>query len=295
MSKIGILDIGSNTVRFVAYDLSSEPPLVIKNLKKTCKLGLKLDATGKLYKQGRRLALKAIRSYMRQLKPLKLDRFEAVATAAVRDSEDGKDFAKKLSKDFGIKVKILSGAEEAMLSAYGVLSTMPDADGLVADIGGGSLELCRIKKGRPRKGLSFPLGALRLRSYKTDALRILNKHFKKLPDKYKDYKTLYLVGGSWRAFAESFQIRNGVKRPASHGFKMSLEEVEDHVEFILKKRPRTLMLKYHMNANRARLAAYAALALYSLVDNTAPEKIVFSNAGLRDGLVFKGRENLPKK
>ena len=168
--RVGIVDIGSNSVRLVVYGNRPDSFRPLFNDKTACQLGADLNRTGKLNPEGCRLAEQAFQRFINIAALLEVDRFEAYATAAIRDASDGAEFAGHLERVSGRKIDILSGAEEALAGARGVLGAIPDAAGVVADLGGGSLELVRVAGLRAAESDSFPLGVLRLRSRETTGL-----------------------------------------------------------------------------------------------------------------------------
>ena len=160
---IGIVDIGSNSIRLVVFDGLSRIPHPLFNEKVLCGLGRGLERTGKLNPDGVVLALENLARFAALARAMNVRHLRVVGTAAVRDAEDGRAFAAEVKRRAGLKIEILDGAEEARLSALGVLSGIPDADGLTGDLGGGSLELIRLDRGALREHDTLPFGPLRLR------------------------------------------------------------------------------------------------------------------------------------
>src|SRR6187431_1630562 len=137
---VGIIDIGSNSVRFVAYGGAERVPSVLFNEKVMAALGRSVAKNGKLDDQAMDLTLRALARFRQLGKEMGLKRLHTVATAAVRDATNGKAFLNQIA-DLGLKPRLLSGDEEAELAGLGVISAIPSAKGIVADLGGGSLEL----------------------------------------------------------------------------------------------------------------------------------------------------------
>ena len=160
--RIGIIDIGSNSVRLVVFEALARSPVTLFNEKALCGLARSLDRTGHLDRVGRRRAIEAIRRFIALAQSMRVDRLDLIATAAVREASDGGDFADIIERRFGVEVQVLSGKEEARLVGLSVAAAIPDADGVVGDLGGGSLELVDIKRGRVRDIATLPVGTLRL-------------------------------------------------------------------------------------------------------------------------------------
>ncbi|PKQ08354.1 MAG: exopolyphosphatase, partial [Alphaproteobacteria bacterium HGW-Alphaproteobacteria-12] len=145
--RFGIVDIGSNSVRLVVYASAERSAVLVFNEKVMAGLGRSLASTGRLNPRGVERALDALRRFMALREQIGVPRFVVVATAAVRDAEDGPDFLARAGEICGFAIELLSGVDEARLSAQGVLSGIPEADGLVGDLGGGSLELVPVSGG----------------------------------------------------------------------------------------------------------------------------------------------------
>ena len=126
-------------------------------------LGAGLDRSGRLSKEARQKALSALERFKLLLGHMNVKRSQVVATAAIRDAEDGRDFVREIER-IGLNCRVLSAEEEARLAGDGVLSGIPEADGIVGDLGGGSLELVDVGAGKSDRGISMPLGVLRLQA-----------------------------------------------------------------------------------------------------------------------------------
>ncbi len=145
--RSAVIDIGSNSVRLVIYEGARRAPLPIFNERVICALGAKIRSTGKLDPGGVDLALDNLPRFKAAAEATGAAELHVFATSAVRDASDGGKFVKRVQKQAGLDVRVLSGGEEARLSGMGLLSGVPEADGIVGDLGGGSLELVNIRSG----------------------------------------------------------------------------------------------------------------------------------------------------
>src|SRR4030095_14811502 len=127
--RVGIIDVGSNSIRLVVYERASVAPLPVFNEKVLCGLARGLDATGRLNPDGVELALANIDRFTTLAHNMKVTSLDLLATAAVRDAADGADFMRELARRPGIKPHIVSAQDEARFSGYGVICGMPDATG----------------------------------------------------------------------------------------------------------------------------------------------------------------------
>lgn len=271
-------------------------PTVLLNEKVTAKLGRDIGSTGALADEAVELAMRGLSRFVLLLDDLGIKDIETVATAAVRDASNGKEFVAELKK-LGLKPRILSGEEEGEISAYGVLGAFPGAEGIVADLGGGSLELASVKDGVPANSSSLPLGTLRLPDYRANKpdrmVASLEKALAKAGwDKASNGKdngtTLYLVGGTWRAMAVYAMLLQGHPLSDPHGLSGSVDEAKALIKALSKETKDTLKEHDRISSMRAEKLPDAALLLKAMLAKLSPERIVFSSWGLREGLLFNG-------
>ncbi|HJY48633.1 MAG TPA: Ppx/GppA family phosphatase, partial [Stellaceae bacterium] len=160
--RIGVIDLGSNSLRLVVFERLGAAVFPLFNEKVMCGLGRGIASTGRLNPEGVALALVNLRRFVAFARAIAVDHLAVLATAAVRDAVNGVEFTETVRKRWRVPVRILSGSEEARLSALGVVSGIPDADGLMGDLGGGSVELVGLDHGRLGPHVTLPLGPLRV-------------------------------------------------------------------------------------------------------------------------------------
>ncbi|MBU7580609.1 MAG: Ppx/GppA family phosphatase [Porphyrobacter sp.] len=293
-----IIDIGSNTVRLVVYGGTMRAPTVVLNEKVTAKLGREIAATGRLADEAMALALRGLRRFALVLADLGIKDIETVATAAVRDAANGSEFAEQL-RAIGLKPRVISGEEEALLSAHGVIGAFPDARGIVADLGGGSLELVRVEAGATAGASTLPLGTLRLpdhrgknpKTHPGDMRKSLDKAIRKAgwdlaANAPADNGALYLVGGTWRAMAVYAMAAKGWPLSDPHGFEIDAASALDLAAALAGSESDALKARERISTMRAEKLPDAAVLLQALLTRLAPEKVVFSSWGLREGLLY---------
>lgn len=285
-----IIDIGSNTVRLVIYGGPLRAPEVLHNEKVTARLGKGVAETGMMGNRATASALAALARYRVLLGMKGVNRIDVVATAAVRDAGNGPQLLKAV-EDMGFAPRLLSGEEEAITSAHGVMGAFPGARGVVGDLGGGSLELVDLDENGCRHGVSMPLGTLRLPGLRADGERAFGQRIAKALSK-ADWKpdpgsTLYFVGGSLRAFARHVMIQKHWPIDDPHGFEIEAAEAERIARALARKKPEMLApLQGVSNARLASLPDTAALVAV-LVRKLQPAKLVFSAWGLREGTLWE--------
>ena len=285
-----VIDIGSNTVRLVVYSGSRRAPEVFLNEKVSARLGRDLSTSGQMPRKAMDHALTALARFATLLADMEVEDVQTVATAAAREAENGAEFLERV-RALGLSPRLLSGKEEALASAHGVLGAFPNARGTVADLGGGSLELVMIEDGACREAVSLPLGTLRL-----PALRGLGPEgFQASVERElgragwaaKHPGPLYMVGGTWRALA-AFAMREA-KYPLTdpHGFRLSLEDADRVSKKGARMDPAELAPIPGIATSRAAGLPNAAAMLRVMLSDIRPEGLVFSSWGLREGLLFE--------
>ena len=199
-ARRAVVDIGSNSVRLVVYDGPLRAPIPICNEKALCGLGRDMTPEGGLNPAAVADALATLARFRHILDDLGRPQTHVIATAAVREAQDGATFVEAASA-LGFDVDVISGAEEGELAAYGVVSVEPGATGIVGDMGGGSLELAILQDGETGDRTSLPIGPLSLmRAAKGDAktaVKLIDEHLDKVDFiRPGAFDTLYAVGGT---------------------------------------------------------------------------------------------------
>lgn len=288
--RTAIIDIGSNSIRLVVYQGPVRVPAILFNEKVMAGLGKELTTTGMIAEDSMQLATAALKRFYRLCQEMKVDAIESFATAAVRDASNGKDLLKIASK-IGIETAVLDGEEEAELAGLGVISAIPEADGVVGDLGGGSLELARVKNGKIWEKHSFPLGVLRvveLRAKGTDKLkRQVRKMLKKM-GWVKDAKGLpfYLVGGSWRSLARVDMHTTGYPLPVIHHYEMQPHRARRLVSKLAHLNKAKLKEVPGLSTSRISTLDDAAWLLAFLVRYLDSSEMIVSAYGVREGMLF---------
>ena len=283
---VAIVDIGSNSVRLVVYAGSERIPAPIFNEKVLAGLGADLGETGRLAAEAGGRALAALARFKLLIRHMKVKRTHVLATAAIRDAKDGPEFVREVEA-LGLKCEVLSAREEAELAGEGVVSGIPNADGIAGDLGGGSLELVRVTNRRPSGGISLPLGVLRLPADSKGekaARKMLRAALKDTGlRKTARGRTFYMVGGSWRALARIDMFATDFPLPITHEYRMKPGRVRELRRLVGDIDPR-----WTGATAPARLATapVAAMLLEALADELEPDELMVSTFGIREGLLY---------
>jgi exopolyphosphatase/guanosine-5'-triphosphate,3'-diphosphate pyrophosphatase len=221
-----------------------------------------------------------------------VSRLDTFATAAVRDARNGAEFVARAREAVGTQIRILTGEEEARFAAEGVLAAIPDADGIVGDLGGGSLELAFVSQGLQSGGITLPFGPLRLMDMsdgKPDRARaIVDEGLEKLPgiEKLKG-KSLYAVGGVWRNIARMHL--DNIQHPVQvlHHYEISRDRAMDFAQFISNLSRKSLESSAGVTRKRAESIPFGAVVLERLVKVAKLDRVVISSFGVREGVLFQ--------
>ena len=296
LSRVGVVDVGSNSVRMVVFDGAARSPAYFYNEKIMCALGAGVSETGNLNPKGRDRALAAMIRFKHLADGMGLSELTVVATAAVRDAQDGPAFCADVLLHTGLRIWVIDGKEEARLSAQGVLLGWPGAYGLICDIGGSSMELAEISEGRVGKRVTSNLGPLKLQGlsggHKGRKAHIKETVASLVEQMGAQRDRLFLVGGSWRAIARIDMHRRGYPLHVLHEYRMTPAHVSRTARYIAETDIEELRNACGISSARMILVPLAAMVLRQLVKAFKPTDIAISSYGIREGLLY---EQMPQR
>lgn len=296
-SLTGIIDIGSNSIRLVVYRGVSRTPPILFNEKVMAGLGRGVAAAGRLSDEGITAAEEAIARFALLCDDMRVDRLRAVATAAVREAANADIFLERIRRRCGLEIEVISGEAEARYAALGVLAGIPQADGVVGDLGGGSLELVRVADGRTHERMSLPIGSLKLDAVRKKGARALstfvNRALEQVPWAAAGRgKPFYMVGGSWRALGQLHMYLTEHPLPVVHQYAMAPETADRLVRAVTQMQPKTLKAVPNISTSRVPSLPGAAVLLRAVTKRLGSSLLVASAYGLREGLLF---DSLPSE
>jgi exopolyphosphatase / guanosine-5'-triphosphate,3'-diphosphate pyrophosphatase len=288
---VAVVDIGSNSVRLVVYDGLRRSATPLFNEKLLCGLGKGVAITGVMSEQAVARALGALRRFRALCSQLGARDVFAVATAAPREAKNGREFLAKAQKALGCDIDLLSGKQEAEFAARGVMAGIPHADGVVGDLGGGSLELIDIRDGEIRDGVTLPIGPLRLidlsggmmkeaRSIVDDALKAT-----KLIENLRG-RQFYAVGGTWRNLARIHMAQNHYPLNVLHHYRMTREAARSVADLVSGLSPASLKDVRLVSRSRSDTLPFGAMVLERILALSGAEAVIISVFGVREGLLF---------
>jgi exopolyphosphatase/guanosine-5'-triphosphate,3'-diphosphate pyrophosphatase len=287
---VAVIDVGSNSVRLVIYRIEGRAIWTVFNEKVLAGLGRKQGEGRRLSSDGVKTALAALRRFRAVLDGAETSETFIAATAAVRDALDGPDFIAKVRAETGMKVRVLSGAEEAHYSALGVAAGQPSASGVVGDLGGSSLELVRISHGEPAEGVTLPLGPFALGAPgEIDPAAVRATIAERLRTAAPLYRSdcLHAVGGAWRNIALIHMEAAQYPLRIVHQYEMSARDAVDAAQFVARQSRQSLEQIPGVSKKRAETLPHAALVLEGLVEHLGLSRVCFSAFGLREGLLLE--------
>ena len=292
LEPIGVIDIGSNSVRLVVYEGAVRSPTPLFNEKVLCGLGRTIGSSRQLGRESIDRAIGALTRFRSVTRILGVKNVRAIATAAVREADNGNDFIARAEKALAMPVQILSGEREAELAANGVMMGFDRPDGIAGDLGGGSLELIDLTPEARGNAVTLPLGSLRLidaAGGRVDkSLEIADHHLASVPWLSQgEGRTVYAVGGTWRALAKLHMETNDYPLRVMHGYRLPADAVIRFCESI-RKAKKLADLKGIAEISRARreVLPFGALTLERLLRRTKSKDVVFSVFGIREGLLY---------
>ena len=295
----GIIDIGSNSVRLVVYDELGRAPLPRFNEKSLCRLGEELAQTGAIKAASFQRTVDAVRRFKAIADAMGVVRLDATATEAMRRASNGAALARAIEAGAGVAIRILTGEEEARHAALGVVSGFFMPVGLVGDMGGGSLEVAEALGDHVgERWVSLPLGALPVEALLEQGVDVAKKEVDAL---LRDglppalaHPVFYPVGGGWRALAKAHMAVARAPVHVVHGYELSTAHARAFAKSIWRDSAKANAKQAAARqaaldivpARRARTLPAAALVLDRVLKHLAPERVVFSALGLREGWLY---------
>ncbi len=254
-------------------------------------LGRQVQTTGLLAPEAIDAALTALKRFRALCDTVHVKRVWAIATAACRDAKNGKAFIAQAERICRTGITVLSGTREANLTALGVVSGIHAPDGIVGDLGGGSLELIDVHGSRVRHGLTLPLGGLALQDIAGRSLKKAERFVEQTLDRLGmleegEGRTFYAVGGTWRALARLHMWQTGYPFHVMHNYRIDARETLEFSRLVHRVDTETLSKIEVVNAARRPLLPYAALVMEALVRKINPKEVVISVLGVREGLLY---------
>lgn len=288
---LAVIDIGSHSIRLIVFQNLSRLPKILVSKKVFCELGKDLQKTGQLNAEKLEEAFYTLKNYIQIAQSIPVQHICLLATAAIRDAQNGMAFVTEIEQKLNVSIKILTGEEEARHSSLGVSASILTTSGIMGDLGGGSLELMNLHVDSP-DNITLPLGPLRLTNIKEAGSYNACKNF--IEEQLKQVpwinnkifgQTFYAVGGSWRAIAKLHMQITKYPLEIVHQYKVNSKEVMEFCENLIQNQE-IILAKHPILEHRIKGLPFATMVLQEVIRNLKPAEIEFSASGLREGYFY---------
>lgn len=291
IAPVSVVDIGSNSIRLVIYEGMSRSPAMLFNEKVMCGLGKGLARTGRMDQASVDRALASLHRFKALSKQARASTMFALATAAAREAENGPDFIHQAEMILGQKVRVLTGEEEAYFSALGIVSGFHDPDGIVGDLGGGSLELIDVAGGAIGKGITLPLGGIRLSEASGGSAaqaRIVARKYLRTANLLKNGtgRAFYAVGGTWRSIGKLHMEVQNYPLHMMQGYELGFADAMDFLTDIVTAKDPKDPAYAAISKGRRNLLPFGAVAMQETIAIMKPSRVFFSAQGVREGYLY---------
>jgi len=294
-NRVGVLDIGSNSVRFVIYEMFGAHFSPVYNEKVLAGLGRSLRDTGNLSETGKALAYESLKRFKAIADAQGLGQLLIGATAALRVAKDAADFIQTVKTDIGLDISPISGKEEARLTAMGMLAADTRAQGLAADLGGASLEFVHVHDTVLDEGVSLKLGPFEMLGSdlanaenftRTDIRQRIESKLDKVHFSAFKGQALHLIGGAWRNLASIHQQRHNYPMRTLQAYSLRPEETQQLARWSYTEGREDVLQWPRISSRRAETLPYSGYVLEMILERMQPSTVMISTTGLREGLVY---------
>ena len=280
-------------MRLVVYDRLGRTPFPRFNEKFLCRLGASLDDDGNLGAEAMDCAVHAIERFAAIAATMRVRSIDLLATEATRNAPNGAAFRERLQAASGLPVRVLTGDDEARLAATGVIAGFHEPDGLVGDLGGGSLEIAAVRERRVGEHrTSMPLGALYISERMAhESLKQTRRYVdevlqRELPGTVPG-GNFYVVGGGWRVLAKVHLANHRRLVPVIHGLVLDPGTVRKRAGSLSRMSGEEPGEVDGVPGRRVPTVPAAALVLDRVLRHLQPERVLFSGLGVREGWLYE--------
>ncbi len=299
MKRIGIIDIGSNSIRLVVFDGPKRSPLYLYNEKVFFRLGLQSFGKKAFDNATLKAVSRIINRYVGICRNMEINKIIMFGTSALREASNSNVLVEVIRKNTNIRVDVISGEKEAFYAAQGILLGFPNAEGIICDLGGNSVEFANICKrviAECSSTLLGPLAITKLENKIDDIDRYIRKQLLGAvnANTAKD-KPFFLIGGSWRAIAKIHMQRTQYPLKIIQGYKVKSKKIKKTLEFIQDS---SFIAKYdeiNISAGRLELLPLSARLLEIIIDELQLKTLTFSSFGVREGFLYYNLSEAEKK
>lgn len=298
--RIGLIDIGSNTIRLVVFQIEDNLAIKeIQNIKIPARIFQYLNDDKVMSQKGINVLCRILENFANEAAILKVDRLLPRATAAIRQSKNCVDILHQVKERTGVTIELVSGDKEAFYGFNAIVHSMSDREGVTIDIGGGSSEITLFRDKKLIASHSFPFGTVTLQENFFQGVEHNDeKAIKKARKFVREYfetegfmKDLYLpiigIGGSARNIARIHQMTYDYTIAGLHSYQMKAEEIHEVLEIFLNLSLKELEKLDGLSSDRADIIVPATLVFEELINFVGAPIFKFSHRGLREGIIYE--------
>ena len=299
LKRIGIIDIGSNSIRLVVFDGPRRSPLYLYNEKVFFRLGMQSFGGSSFNADTIEAVSRIINRYVAICRNMEISKIIMFGTSALREASNSTALVELIKKKTNISVDVISGEKEAQYAAQGILLGFPNAEGTICDLGGNSVEFANIRKNMITDCNSALLGPLTIKKLEGEFEnlgRYLQRQLSTATNvsRIQD-KSFFLIGGSWRAIAKIHMQRTKYPLKMIQGYKVSSKKLKKTLEFIQDSSFLTKYDEMNISLERLELLPKSAHLLEIMIDELQIKALTFSSFGVREGLIYQHLSEVEKK
>ncbi len=296
--RLAVIDLGSNSFRLVEFTAGDGWWRRTDEIYEAVRIGEGASAAGRLGEVPMQRALHTLELFAHFARAARLgpDAVRIAATSAIRDASNQAEFLARARAVAGLDIRVLSAEEEARYGYLAAVNSSTLSDGGVLDLGGGSLQLVRVRGRRAVRLSSWPLGAVRMTERflpgrgkaSGKALKTLRAHVaRELREAAPVGDRLVGVGGSLRTLAVAAQLDAGLPTFGVQGFALTREALDALVERLAALPAADRGKVPGVKSHRADLILAGAVAIQAVLDVTGVDAIEVTESGLREGVFFE--------
>lgn len=289
--RTAIIDIGSNSARLVIFERSSRFGFrLICEQKSKVRIGEgAYNKAGFLQPIGIKRAFFALNAFTRTIQKYSANSTICVATSALRDAPNAKEFISLIKDKLGIKIKVIDGKQEALYGGIAIANLLPFKDGISIDIGGGSSDLTLMKNGKIIDTFSLNIGTVRIKELFFDCNRpiddakdYIKQELTKLPSNFINDLAIG-IGGTARALGDAIMKKSAYPLDKLHGFMYDIATHQEYLNNITNSS--AIGLKhFQLKKDRYDTIREGTLIFLEIVSQIKAKTVMTSGVGVREGV-----------
>jgi exopolyphosphatase/guanosine-5'-triphosphate,3'-diphosphate pyrophosphatase len=295
--RLAVIDVGSNSFRLVVFTSTEHWWKRTDEIHEPVRVGEGLDATGELQPEPMERALETLELYAHFCRATAIDRIRPVATSAIRDAGNQAEFLRLAKQRSGLDIQVLTGEQEAYYGYLAAVNSTTVADGLVLDLGGGSMQLTRVRAREQAQARSWPLGAVRMTERffnggraKGKQIRALREHVASALEAapwIADGGGLAGIGGTVRNLAAAAQLAADLPSYGIQGFRITRSALGELIDEFAEMTPAERGKVAGIKSERGDLILAGALVIEAVMEAGGFADLEATEAGLREGVFFE--------